>query len=147
MLIKKIDNTTNFKGLIRIIPKSPEEFLAQANGIIQKMPPEYRGLSAAAGSTGLGSSSSSAISGSSVINTAATTSDVVASAFFAKASGVDSYGIVPSTMAKISPYATPATMASSAQHPETAGSVFSGLGAWLHSHFKFTDNRTKKIPS
>lgn len=144
MQIKRIDNTS-FNALIRI--KSPEELLAQANKFIEQIPPDTRALSGASSLTGVPSlSTGSAISGS-AINTAATTSDVIATAYFAKSVGVDSFGIVPSVMAKSSPYATPATIASSAQHPESAGTIFSGLGAWLHSHFKITYNKAKKIPS
>ena len=80
-------------------------------------------------------------------NTAATTSDIIGSAYMSKAVGVDSFGIVPSAAAKSAPYMTPETVVSSQAHPETAGTIFSGLGAWIHSHFRLIDARPSKIPS
>ncbi len=144
MRIQRVDNT-QFGALIRI--KTPEELLAQANQMITHMPPEQRGLAVAASSSGMSTSGSGLMTLGTASNTAATTSDVIASAHFLKASGIDSFGIAPSAIAKSAPYMTPETIASSQAHPETAGTVFSGLGAWIHSHFKLFDNRPRKIPS
>ena len=140
----KVSNL-NFTSLIRI--KSPEEFLFQANKVIAQMPPKSKALSGTGISSGASSLSSGVSASGSVLNTMATTSDVIAIAHSAKAVGVDSFGIVPCVAAKLTPYATPETMVSSARHPESVGTVFSGLGAWLHSHFRFIDKRQRKIPS
>lgn len=134
-------SSTSFTSLIKI--KSPEEFLLQANKMVEQMPPNSKALSG----TGISSLSTGISASGSALNTMATTSDVIAVAHSAKAVGVDSFGIVPSVAAKLTPYATPETMVSSAQHPESIGSMFSGLGAWLHSHFRFIDKRQRKIPS
>ena len=144
MRIQRVDNT-QFGALIRI--KTPEELLAQANQMITHMSPEQRGFAVAASSSGMSTSGCGLVTLGTTLNTAATTSDVIASAHFLKASGVDSFGISPSTIAKSAPYMTPETVASSQAHPETAVTIFSGLGGWLHSHFKLFDNRPKKIPS
>jgi len=144
MRIQRVDNT-QFCALIRI--KSPEELFAQANQMIGHMNPEYRGLSAAASSSGMSTAGTGLLTCGSVSNTAATTSDVIGSAYVLKASGVDSFGIVPSSMAKSAPYLTPATAESTAQNPSTAGSMFSSLGSWIHSHFRLIDNKPSKIPS
>lgn len=144
MRIQRIDNT-QFGALIKI--KSPEEFLAQANQMIAHMTPDQRGFAAATSSLGMSSSGCGLVTLGTGSNTAATTSDVIAAAHFLKASGIDSFGIAPSTIAKSAPYMTPETIVSSQAHPETAGTIFSGLGGWIHSHFKLFDNRPKKIPS
>lgn len=144
MRIQRVDNT-QFGALIRI--KTPEELLAQANQMITHMSPEQRGFAAAASSSGMSTSGCGLVTLGTTLNTAATTSDVIASAHFLKASGVDSFGISPSAIAKSAPYMTPETVASSQAHPETAGTIFSGLGGWIHSHFKLFDNRQKKVPS
>lgn len=144
MRIQRVDNT-QFGALIRI--KSPEELLAQANQMIANMPPNQRGLAAAATSSGSSSLGTGVITGGTVTNAAATTSDVVGSAYMLKALGYDSFGIVPSAMAKSAPYSTPETIASTQMHPETAGSIFSTIGGLIHRHFKLVDNRPKKIPS
>lgn len=91
--------------------------------------------------------SSSTVVGVPVTNTVASGSDVIGTAFILKPLGVDSYGIVPSVLAKITPYATPKTIESSVLHPETAGSIFSTIGSELHSHAKIKINSTKNIPS
>lgn len=144
MRIQRIDNT-QFGALIRI--KNPEELFAQANKMMAQMKPEQRGLSALSSSAGMSSSGMGIITGGSATNTAATTSDVVAVANFLKASEIDSFGIAPSAAAKTAPYLTPETAVSSNQHPETVGSIFSGLGVFIHKHFKIVDTRPKKIPS
>lgn len=144
MRIQRVDNT-QFGALIRI--KTPEELLAQANQMITHMSPEQRGLAAAASSSGMSTSGSGLMTLGTASNTAATTSDVIASAHFLKASGIDSFGIAPSAIARSAPYMTPETIVSSQVHPETAGTIFSGLGGWIHSHFKLFNNRPKKIPS
>ena len=144
MRIQRIDNT-QFGALIKI--KDPIELFAQANQMIAHMPPNQRGLSAAASSSGMSSSGTGIITAGSATNTAATTSDVIGSAYLLKAIGVDSFGIVPSAAAKTAPYLTPATAESTAQNPATAGSIFSGTGIFIHKHFKLIDNRPSKIPS
>ncbi len=144
MRIQRVDNT-HFGALIRI--KSPEELFAQANQMINNISPEYRGLMAGASSTASSSAGSGLITTGSASNSLATGFDVVGTAYCAKAAGIDSFGIVPSAMAKSAPYLTPETIVSSQMHPETAGSIFSGLGAGIHSFFKLFYNSQKKIPS
>lgn len=144
MKIQKVDNT-NFNALIRI--KSPEQLLAEANHMIKNMPPEYRGLSAGASSIGMSSSGSGLVTTVSGSNSLATGFDIVGTAYCAKAVGVDSFGIVPSAAAKSASVLTPQTLVSSAENPTIAGSIFSGMGALIHRHFKIFRNSTKKIPS
>ena len=93
---------------------------------------------------GLGSMSSAAAG----TQTLATASDVVASGFLAKGIGINSSGIVPSVMAKISPIMTPASVASANQNPSIMGSIASSLGAFVHRlGGEVRINNTKKIPS
>ncbi len=116
--------------------------------MMNKIPPEYRGLYAGASSSAANSSGSGLVTIGSGFNSLATGFDVVGTAYSAKAVGVDSFGIVPSAAAKTASVATPKTMASSAEHPAIAGSIFSGLGAFIHKHFRIFDSRTtRKIPS
>lgn len=144
MRVQKIDNT-NFGALIRI--KSPEQLLVEANQMLKNMPPEYRGLSAGASSVGMSSSGSGLVTTGSGSNSLATGFDVVGTAYCAKAAGIDSFGIVPSAAAKSASVLTPKTLASSAENPSVAGSIFSGLGAFIHRHIKLFGNNPKKIPS
>ena len=144
MRIQAIDNT-QFGALIRI--KSPEELFAQANQMMKHMTPNQRGVSALSSSTGISSSGMGIITGGSASNTAATTSDVIGSAYLLKATGIDSFGIVPSAAAKSSPYLTPASAESTAQNPATAGSLFTTIGGYIHRHFKIVSNKPSKIPS
>lgn len=145
MRITKIDNTQQFGALIRV--RSVEELYAEANQMIRHISPEYRGISAGASSSAASSMGTGLLTSGSGVNTSATTSDVLATAFWAQASGVDSFGIVPSAIAKSAPYLTPQTVASTQANPSTAGSIFSTIGGWLHSHFRIIDARQKKLPS
>lgn len=144
MKVQKVDNT-HFGALIRI--KSPEELFAQANQMLNNISPEYRGLMAGTSSTASSSAGSGLITTGSASNSLATGFDVVGTAYCAKAAGIDSFGIVPSAAAKSASVLTPKTLASSAENPSVAGSIFSGLGAFIHRHFKLFGNSPKKIPS
>ena len=144
MKIYRVDNT-QFGALIKI--KSPEELFAQANRIMENMNPEQRGLSAMASCSGMSTSGAGLMTGGFATQTAGVTSDVVGSAYMLKASGVDSFGIAPSAMEKSAPYLTPETMLSTNQNPETAGSIFSTIGAYIHKYFKIVDTKPKKVPS
>jgi hypothetical protein len=104
------------------------------------------GAKASLGSSTLMGSSSTAV-GVPATNTVATGSDIIGTAFILKPMDIDSYGIVPSVLAKMTPYATPETVESSAFHPETAGAIFSTMGSELHKHARIKINNTKKIPS
>lgn len=121
--------------------------MSQANRMLEQMPPNSKAVAGSSISSGASSLSTGICTCGSALNTLATTSDVIAVAHSAKAVGVDLFGIVPSVAAKISPYATPETMASSAQNPATVGLIFLSLGGWLHSHFRIIDKSPKKIPS
>ncbi len=145
MRIQIIENV-QFGALVRL--KNPEEVMAQANQMLTHMDPKYRPYSAAASSTSSGLLGAGVSTSGSGVCSSATGFDVLGTAFSADAVGIDSFGIVPSAMAKITPYVTPASAESSAQHPAILGTMFSGLGAWLHKHFRVIDARTsKKIPS
>lgn len=105
------------------------------------------GLKASIGTTSSTCSTSTAV-GVPLTNTVGTGFDVLGTAFILKPMNVDSYGIVPSTLAKMAPYATPETVESSALHPETAGAIFSTTGWQLHRFARFKNSTTvKNIPS
>lgn len=140
MQVEKVYNQ-NFTALIKI--NKPEELVAKLNKSYNQQPNSIK-ASLGTSSIGLGTGISTGVP---ITNTAATGSDVIGSAFCAKAIGIDSFGIAPSVIAKITPYATPQTIASSVAHPETAGGIFSTIGGWFHRHAKISINSQKKIPS
>ena len=139
MMIQNI-NGVSFGALIKI--KDPETYMKQAAASFNQLPVE---LKASSGS-GMTTLSGSISTGVPLSNTAATGSDVVGSAFMLKHSGVDSFGIVPSAMDKSASVLTPETIVASGEHPSTAGSIFSTIGGWVHSHAKLFETQ-KKIPS
>ena len=95
------------------------------------------------------SSCVSTIAGVSAGKTTAAGSGAIGTAFSAKAFGTDMSGIVPSVIAKITPSAAPETVATSIEHPEIAGSIFSTVGEWFNRHFRFNfDNKQiRKFPN
>ncbi len=140
MIVQSINNVS-FGALIKI--KDPETAMKQAAASFNQMPVELR---ASAGS-GVSTLSGSISTGVPLTNSAATGSDVVGSAFILKHSGVDSFGIVPSAMNKSASVLTPETIVASGEHPAIAGSIFSTIGGWLHSHARLFETQKKKIPS
>lgn len=99
---------------------------------------------ATSGSSGLGSSTVGTL-GTTATNSIASGSDILGTAFSAHASGIDSFGIAPSVVEAITPHVTPATIASSNNHPSTIGSLFSTIGGYLSSLTKV--NIKAKDPS
>jgi len=91
----------------------------------------------------------SLFAGASSTQTVATASDVAASAFLSKGIGVNSSGIAPSVMAKLSPIMTPASVASANENPSIIGSIASSIGAFMHrlgGEIRINSTQ-KKIPS
>lgn len=86
--------------------------------------------------TASGIASTGSIGASSVAGTASqiagSTFDVLGTAFSAKASGVNSSGIVPSAVNSASPYLTPGTVASSNNHPSVMGTIMSVIANFFH---------------
>ena len=108
-------NNISFRARVRM--RDVKEF---SNAMAEATP----GLSTGSCITGgLGSSSI----GTTASHAAGSAANVVGSAFSAKASGIDSFGIVPSVME------SPATIASSEAHPSLIGSLFSTIGDFFHS--------------
>ena len=70
-------------------------------------------------------------------------SNVIGSAFVSKASGLNSSGIVPAAMQSAAPHVTPATVASSHNHPSTMGLLMSTIGDIFHSFGKVQVNVKK----
>ena len=104
------------------------------NGSVMKnIPLATGGLSSGAATAGAGTVS---IGAASVVNTAGSAANTVGSAFSAKASGINSSGIVPAVVESATPYATPATIASSKAHPSLMGTFFSAVGQFFNSLVK-----------
>lgn len=95
----------------------------------------------AAASSGIGAVSTGAMS-TTLSNVAGSAANVVGTAFSAKASGINSSGIVPSVMEVVAPHVTPATVASSQAHPSFMGSLFSTIGDFFHG-FGNVKNKVK----
>lgn len=95
------------------------------------------------------SSCVSTIAGVSAGKSSAATSGAIGTAFSADAVGVNMSGIVPSVLAKVTPSAPVEVVATSVEHPEAAGGLFSTVGAWLNRHFTISANHTqiRKFPS
>ena len=105
--------------------------IKEVTGAVAKVSAEITpGVSS--GSLGLGSTTVGTL-GTSASNTAGTASDVLGTAFSVHATGIDSFGIVPSSIEAITPHATPATIASSNNHPSIIGSLYSTIGANFHN--------------
>lgn len=98
-----------------------------------------------------GVASSAGLTGSSAVASASNIvglgSEVVGSAFSAKASGLGSSGIVPAVMESATPYVTPATIATSNNHPSIMGSLLSTVGNMIQSLSKPKINNTVKRPN
>ena len=94
---------------------------------------------ASLGSTILGSSSAGTV-GSSMSQTVGSGSNVIGTAFSSKASAINSSGIVPSVIEAVTPHATPATVASSQNHPSFIGSLFSTIGDLFHGFGRININ-------
>ena len=129
MKVNNIDNT-GFGARIQI--EKLQRYSYIANELQRTAPP------ASQASTGANylSSCVSTIAGVSAGKTTAAGSGAIGTAFSAKASGIDMSGIVPSVIAKITPSAAPETAATSIEHPEVAGSIFSTIGEWLNRYFR-----------
>ncbi len=95
------------------------------------------------GSCAVGSTSAGTL-GTTASNVAGSASDVLGTAFSAKASGIDSFGIVPSSLDAVAPYVTPKTIISANNNPSTMGSLFSTIGSFLHDLGKSV-TVTKKV--
>lgn len=108
---------------------------------ITEISPTISTASSAYGSIG------SAMSAGASTNIGASGSDVIASAFSAKASGLESSGIVPSVMDTLASCATPATLTSVNQHPSLMSSFFASIGSYLHNISKENVNIKIKDPS
>ena len=136
-------NNTGFGARIQIAKLQKYTYLA--NELQRTAPP------ASQASTGANylSSCVSTIAGVSAGKTTAAGSGAIGTAFSAKAFGTDMSGIVPSVIAKITPSAAPETVATSIEHPEIAGSIFSTVGEWFNRHFRFNfDNKQiRKFPN
>lgn len=91
------------------------------------------GISALSSGTSTIGSTAAGTVGTTVSHSIGSAANVVGSAFSAKASGVDSFGIVPSVIESASPHVTPATVASAKAHPSVMGSIFSTIGDFFHS--------------
>lgn len=117
----QMNNNVSFRARVRM--RDVKEF---SNAMAEATP----GLSTGSCITGgLGSSSI----GTTASHAAGSAANIVGSAFSAKASGIDSFGIVPSVMESAAGHATPATIASSEAHPSLIGSLFSTIGDFFHS--------------
>lgn len=100
--------------------------------VTEKLADTLSGPCTLSSSTGGVSSLSATASG---VTTAASGSDILASAFSLQASGVNSSGIVPAYLksAANSSLMPDFLVNGSQAHPSIAGSMFSTLGSWLHS--------------
>ncbi|MGN1152556.1 MAG: hypothetical protein ACI4S3_00870 [Candidatus Gastranaerophilaceae bacterium] len=93
-------------------------------------------------SIGLPSMASSGVSGTATVTSASATktsasaASTIGYAFSSKASGINSSGIVPAVVESATPYATPATIASSKAHPSLMGTFFSAVGQFFNSLVK-----------
>lgn len=94
------------------------------------------------GSSGVGSTMAGTL-GTTASKIAGSASDIIGSAFSAKASGVDSFGIVPSVLDAVAPYATPKTIVSANNHPSVMGSIFSTIGNTIGNIVKTTEKSVK----
>ena len=117
----QMNNNITFRARVKI--RDVKEF---STAMVEATP----GLSAGSCITGgLGSSTI----GTTASHAAGSASNIVGSAFSAKASGIDSFGIVPSVMESAAGHATPATIASAEGHPSLMGTLFSTIGDFFHS--------------
>ena len=95
--------------------------------------------------------SSGGAAASTVLGTASqvagTTFDVLGTAFSAKASGINSSGIVPSAMNLAGPHLTGETIASSNNHPSIMGSIMSTIADFFHAPSAIASNNKVKRPS
>ncbi len=99
------------------------------------------------GSCAVGSTTVGTV-GSTASQVAGSAADVLGTAFSAKASGIDSFGIVPDFLNSAAPYVTPKTIVSANNHPSIMGSFFSTVGDLLHSICKVkSKNKNVKDPS
>ncbi len=83
------------------------------------------------GSCALGSTTAGTV-GTTASQVAGSAADVLGTAFSAKASGIDSFGIVPDFLNSTAPYVTPKTIVSANNHPSIMGSFFSTVGNFFH---------------
>lgn len=97
------------------------------------------------GSCAVGSSSAGTL-GTTASQVAGSTFDVLGTAFSAKASGIDSFGIVQSSLDAMTPYVTPKTVISANNNPSIMGSLFSTIGDTLRNIGK-TAQKQLKDPS
>ncbi len=118
--MNSINNNINFKARVRM--RDVKEF---SKAMAEATP----ALSSGSCITGGIGSSAAATTASHVAGSA---SDVLASAFTAKVSAIDSFGIVPSYLESAAQHSTPATVASSEANPSIAGMLFSTIGTFFH---------------
>ncbi len=119
--MNSINNNFSFKARVRITNvKNDSKTIAE-------------GMCALSSGTSTIGSTAAGTVGTTVSHSLGSAANVVGSAFSAKASGVDSFGIVPSVIEAASPHVTPATVASAEAHPSTMGSIFSAIGNFFHS--------------
>ncbi|MBD5403262.1 hypothetical protein HDR58_10780 [bacterium] len=94
------------------------------------------------GSSGVASTAAGSL-GTTASKLVGSASDVLGTAFSAKASGMDSSGIVPSAIDAVTPYVTPKTIASANNHPSVMGSIFSTIGNFFSNICKVTKKDVK----
>lgn len=92
------------------------------------------------------SCTSASCAGSTVSEVSGSAVDVMATAFGLKSLGINSSGIVPSSINMVESTATPATVASSVEHPGFVATVLSTVGGWFSPFFSSTKKEVK-MPS
>ena len=141
MRINVIDNT-NFGVRIKI-DKTPQELQSALNKVSKQLP-EASLTSYASSCTGIPLSITTGVP---ITNSAGTVFDVLGSAFISKGAGIDSFGIVPSAIAKTAPHTTFEAVESSQANPSLIGSLFSTIGGFLHKMGRIKIQTKQKVPS